>query len=268
LSLHQITAMDAGPAGLVSIAAEAGCDGVCIFTHIPTGVDKALFPAVDEANKGALWAVMRDRNVAVSNVEFFPITATAKNADFCAGLALGAELGAARAVCHIHDAQRERAVETLGNLADMAAGYGLSLGLEFMGMTAGCRSLDQAVWFVDQVARPNLGIAIDMLHLVRTGGTAADVAALDAAYISYAQICDGHGVHRSTEYMEEAFGRAMPGDGDFPVLAIVEALPPGCPLDVEVPCSNPAEHNTTTYEWAREAISRSRALISRADVRR
>ncbi len=258
--------MDAGPVGLVSIAAEAGCDGVCIFTHIPANVDKALFPVVDEGNKAELLKAMRDRDIAVSNVEFFPITADAEIADFCHGLALGAELGAARAVCHIHDTNSDRAVDTLGKLADLAAKYGLDLGLEFMGMTAGCRSLDHAAWFVDQVARPNLGIAIDMLHLVRTGGTVADVAALDSRYFSYAQICDGRGLHISSDYMGEALGRELPGDGDFPVQAIIEALPLCCPLDIEVPCSKLAERNVSMNEWVREAISRSRELINQATI--
>ena len=266
LYIHQITAIDAGPVRLVSIAAEAGCDGVCIFTNIPANVDHALFPVVHEGNKAEMLAVMRDCDIAVSNVEFFPITADAEIANFCAGLVLGAELGAARAVCHVHDTHSDRAVEKLGNLADRAARYGLSLGLEFMGMTAGCQSLNRAAWFVDQVARPNLGIAIDMLHLVRTGGTAADVVALDSHYFSYAQICDGRGLHISTNYMGEALGRELPGDGDFPVQAIIEALPLSCPLDIEVPCSNLAERNISMDEWAHVAISRSRELIDRSKV--
>ena len=256
--------MDAGPVGLVSIAARAGCDGVCLFTHIPSNVDRTLFPVVDAGNKAEMLAVMHDQVIAVSNVEFFPITADAEISDFCSGLALGAELGAARAVCHIHDTQSDRAVEKLGNFADLAARYGLGIGLEFMGMTAGCRSLDHAAWFVDQVARPNLGIAIDMLHLVRTGGTVADVAALGSHHFSYAQICDGHGLHVSDYYMEEALGRELPGEGDFPVQAIIEALPLSCPIDVEVPCSKLVERKISMGEWARDAISRSRELVDRS----
>lgn len=268
LYIHQITAMDAGPVGLVSIAAETGCDGVCIFTHIPGNVDKRTFPVVDEGNKEEMLAVMHDQVIAVSNVEFFPIIADVEIADFCRGLALGAELGAARAVCHIHDTQGDRAADSLGNFADLAARYGLCVGLEFMGMTAGCRSLRQAIWFVEQVARPNLGIAIDMLHLVRTGGTAADIAALDSRYFSYAQICDGRGLHVSNDYMGEALGRELPGDGDFPLQAILEALPFSCPLDIEVPRSKLASRTISTDEWARKAISRSRELVDRSEVGR
>lgn len=209
---------------------------------------------------------LHDQGIAVSNVEFFPIAEDVEIADYCPGLALGAELGAARAVCHIHDTQGDRAADNLGNFADLAARYGLCVGLEFMGMTAGCRSLRQAIWFVEQVARPNLGIAIDMLHLVRTGGTAAEVSALDSRYFSYAQICDGHGNHVSNDYMGEALGRELPGDGDFPMQAIIEALPVSCPLDVEIPRSNLAEHTISTDEWARKAVSRSRALIDRSKV--
>lgn len=268
LSVHQITAIEAGPVGLVSLASANGCSGVCIFTQLPANLGKGRFPVVDEQNKNEMRSAMNDLQIVVSNVEFFPITADAKIEDYSAGLALGAELGASRAVCHVHDQETDRAVQSLGKLAELAASHGMALGLEFMGMTAGCRSLDRAVWFVDQVARRNLGIAVDMLHLVRTGGSAAEVAALDDHYFSYAQICDGHGLHLSGDYMAEAFERALPGDGDFPVKAIIEALPLRCPLDIEVPSAKRVERNVSAAEWATEAISRSRALVESASTRR
>ena len=44
---------------------------------------------------------------------------------------------------------------------------------------------------VARAAHPNLAIGIDILHLVRSGGSPADVAALDRGLIGYAQLCDG-----------------------------------------------------------------------------
>jgi sugar phosphate isomerase/epimerase len=262
LSIHQITAMGAGPVGLVKIAADTGCDGVCIFTHLPGSAAKSGFPVVTNADKAAMKSALVEHGVTVSNIEFFPITENAVLADMVPALALGAELGAKRAVCHIHDAVEDRAADSLGQLADLAASLGLNLGLEFMGMTAGCRTIQQAAWFVDRVGRPNLGLAVDMLHLVRTGGTAGDVAALDPRYFSYAQICDGTGLHASDDYLPEALNRVLPGKGDFPIQAILNALPASCPIDVEVPTSNAVD----PAEWAAEAVTCSRLMIEQAKV--
>ena len=262
LSLHQITAMAAGPVGLVKIAAETGCDGVCIFTYLPRSAARSGFPAVTEASKGEMKSALAAHSVSVSNIEFFPVTENALLADMVPALALGAELGAKCAVCHVHDPVESRAVDTLGQLADLAASLGLNLGLEFMGITPGCRTIQQAAWFVDQVGRPNLGLAVDMLHLVRTGGTAQEIAALDPRYFAYAQICDGKGLHLSSDYRNEALNRVFPGEGDFPIRAILEALPVSCPIDVEVPTKGVIK----PAAWAAEAVRCSRLLIDQASM--
>ena len=266
LGLHQITAMEASPVELVSIAAAVGCQQVCVFTHVP---DVALpeqrgtvaFPLVTEAMLPSIRARLRDCAVAVSNIEFFPVAPDVPVERYHAALALGRELGAARAVTHVHDPVDARAVDALGRLADLAAAHGLSLGLEFMGLTPACDSIARAVWFVDQVARPNLGIAVDALHLIRTGGTPADVAAVPAGHFAYAQICDGRGLHRSGDYLAEALDRVMPGDGDFPLRAILEALPANTALDVEVPSVKLAEAGVAAIDRARDAVRRARALL-------
>lgn len=266
LALHQITAMEAGPIGLVSIAADTGCDGVCVFTHVPAAA--AGFPLVTVDNKATMLRALSDARVTVTNVEFFPLSVEVGIESYREALALGAELGAVRAVTHIHDTDAGRAVDSLGRLADLAATYGLGLGLEFMGLTPGCLSIQRATWFVDQVARSNLGIAVDALHLVRTGGTPADVAALAPHYFAYAQICDGHGLELSTNYLPEALDREMPGDGDFPLRALIAALPRTTPLDVEVPSFRLARADVTAAEWAREAVQRSRLLIDQVTAGR
>jgi len=267
LALHQITAMEASPADLVSIAADVDCGKVCVFTYLPVvGLPDqegtAAFPLVTEATKAQVRARLDDRGVSVSNIEFFPIAADVPVERYRGAFALGAELGAERAVTHVHDPVDARAVETLGRLADLAAEYRLGLGLEFMGLTPACNSIARAVWFVDQVARRNLGIAVDALHLVRTGGTPADVAAVPARYFAYAQICDGRGLHRSADYLSEALDRVVPGEGDFPLKAIIEALPATTALDVEVPSVKLAAAGMPALERAREAVTRARALVS------
>lgn len=276
LALHQITAMTADPAGLLRIAAQAGCASVCLFTHVPqVAIPDAeagahTFPMVTAANLGTFRAAMAETGVGVSNIEFFPV-APGLNVDALApAFAIGAEIGAARIVTHIHDADDARAVDTLGRLTTLAASHGLATGLEFMGLTPPCASIQRAAWFVDQVARPELGLAVDMLHLVRTGGTAADVAALAPRYFSYGQLCDGRGLHRAADYLPEAMDRTLPGQGDFPLAEILAALPAAVPLDVEVPnaTANAGGDTAAMRDHAMAAVQAARALVDAAPATR
>jgi sugar phosphate isomerase/epimerase len=63
-------------------------------------------------------------------------------------------------------------------------------------------------------------ICVDPLHLARSGGSPADVKALDPKYFPYAQISDG--VLEPGEPNPKLFGRLglgtrkMPGEGTLP----------------------------------------------------
>lgn len=264
LALHQITAMAADPVALLSIAAEIGCQSVCVFTHLPNG--GTPFPAIHQGNKTLVQQRMADTGVGISNIEYFPI-GTEFNLESCRpALALGAELGARRAV--VHDTDQSRALDALGRLSTEAGQHGLSLGLEFMGLTPGCTSIHQAARYVEQLGTDNIGIAVDALHLVRTGGTPADVAALPASMFSYAQICDGAGLHQSSAYLPEAMHRQLPGRGDFPLLSLIEALPASIDLDVEIPQGLQPEAGSATLTHACEAVRLARELMQRAQIRR
>lgn len=274
LALHQITAMEASPAELVRIAGATGCRRVCIFTHVPEAAlpdgsaAAAAFPLVTRDTLDAVKTAMQETGVGIGNIEFFPIAPDVVAEAYREGFALGSELGACRAVVHIHDPDDASAVRRLQEVADLAAEYGLVLGLEFMGLTPPCNSVQRAAWFVEAAGRPNVGIAVDALHLVRTGGTPADLLAIPARFFAYAQICDGHGLHQSADYLPEALDREMPADGDFPLREIIEALPSATALDVEVPSARLARQGIPATERAREAVSRARAIVAQARVTR
>jgi sugar phosphate isomerase/epimerase len=270
LALHQITAKEAQPPELVSIAAEIGCRSVVLFVNSPgdplpgRSVSRLPFPVVTRASMKPLLERMRDLDISVGNVEFFPIAADVSVESYREALALGGELGANRAVTHIHDPDDRRAIANFGRLCDLAAEYGLSVGLEFMGLSPACNSIQRAAYFVDQVARPNAGFAVDTLHLVRTGGTPADVARLAPHYFSYCQLCDGRGLQVTGDYLNEALNRMLPGDGDFPLRDLIEALPAATPLDVEVPTLAPLSTEREVLDHARRAVAAARRVIESA----
>ena len=108
-------------------------------------------------------------------------------------------------------------------------------------------------------------ICIDPLHLARSGGSPADVKALDAKYFPYAQISDG--VLDPGEPNPALFGklglgtRAMPGEGTLPLRAVLAALPTDIPLSVELPHSL-GPKGTSARDWAKTTLESTRNFLA------
>jgi sugar phosphate isomerase/epimerase len=259
LGLHNLAAIEVDPVAFVSIAAETGCQEISVFVHLPN--TRASFPVVTPENWRAVDAGLRQTGLKLANVETFMIAPNTDLAAFRPALERGAALGARRAVTQIFDPEERRAVDTLGRLCEMAASLDLGVGLEFMALSPACDSIGRAEHFVRQVARPNLGIAVDALHLVRSGGSPADVAAVEPGLIAYAQLCDGTDLTVTRDYVQEAIGdRLAPGDGRFPLKALIEALPAAIPLELEVP----QPQDRPPLERARHIVASARRLIETA----
>lgn len=263
LALHQITMMEDGPEGLVRFAADAGLDGVCLFTATPLDANgRDMFPVIDPEAASSFKRLLRDHDVRIINAEYFPVMPGRDVDDYLPALNLAAELGAKRLVTHIHETDRQRAEDQLSKLCAMALANGLEVGLEFTGFAGGCNSLTSAVVLHDRMNQPNLTIAIDALHLFRTGGTLAQVQALDPAIIGYAQLCDGPDFRLSDDYIGEAMSRLIPGEGVFPLRQLVASLGPHVDIDIEVPNSARLSPPEATA-WAQRAIAASQGLLAR-----
>jgi sugar phosphate isomerase/epimerase len=261
LALHQITMMEGGPEGLVRFAAEAGLDGVCLFTATPLDANgRNMFPVVDPKAASTFKRLLRDHDMRVINAEYFPVMPGRDVADYLPALSLAAELGAKRLVTHIHETDGQRAEDQLSKLCTMALDNGLEVGLEFTGFSDGCSSLSRAAALHGRVNQPNLTIAIDALHLFRTGGTLEQVQTVDPAIIGYAQLCDGPDFRLSDDYLAEAMSRMIPGEGIFPLYDFVALLGPHVDIDIEVPNSAPLT-GSEARAWAHRAIAASRTLL-------
>ena len=69
----------------------------------------------------------------------------------------------------------------------------------------------------------------------------------------------------TSDYFTEAIGgRLIPGEGCFPILDIIEALPRAIALDVEVPSIAMQSRGVPALERARRAVTASRRLIEAA----
>jgi sugar phosphate isomerase/epimerase len=269
LDLHHFSLFDVTPDFLVPAAAGAGCKNVCIFVQCPgDGQGKSLFPLVDDSNKLHFKSLLQDFDIGVSNIEFFQLHKHTDITEYERALVLGAELGASLAVTHIHDIQRSRALDTFTKLSELTARYDIRLGLEFMGLTPGCRSLDEALWFVRQSGRRNVGVGVDALHLHLTGGAATDLIGIEPGAIAYAQLCDTAAkfdpaiISDEARYIELAFARQLPGEGLIDLPAFVQHLPANTPVDIEIPYPDREARGENPGQYARRIVQATRALLS------
>jgi sugar phosphate isomerase/epimerase len=113
----------------------------------------------------------------------------------------------------------ERALVSLKQAAQWAAGFDVRLGLEFRSSAAFCRSLDTALALVTQCSEPNLGICLDLFHYYTGPSKLEDLKSLTKETLSFVQVCDLAGVPR--ELARDA-DRILPGDGDFQLGPIIE----------------------------------------------
>jgi 2-keto-myo-inositol isomerase len=105
-----------------------------------------------------------------------------------------------------------RAVVSLSEAAQWAAGFGVRLALEFRGTDTFCTNLDTALTLVEQCREPNVGVCLDLFHYYKGPSKPEDLDRLSTTNLFHVQVCDVAGIPR--ELMTDG-DRIMPGDGDF-----------------------------------------------------
>jgi sugar phosphate isomerase/epimerase len=169
------------------------------------------------------------------------------------GLEASAALGCRFVLAAGMDADEARMVENYGKLCAAAATFGLTVGMEFISWNP-MRTLQDALRVHAKVGAANAGVLIDFLHLARTGGTAADVAAVAPPKIAYVQICDAlASLAPGAELADEArTHRFYPGEGQLPLAELLAALPDGTSMTLEAPSAN---HRGQTLDARLEAAA-------------
>ena len=259
LSLHQLTALDAGPRELIDMASRLGVGSVCLFTHVPEA-GTGRYPLVDKGDVAELRDVLGEAGITVSNLEVFPLDRTGSREDLEPGLAIGAALGATRATAHLHHVSSEQeAVDRFADFATRAADHGIVAGLEFNNFSA-VRDVASADRIVRSAGRGSL--VLDMLHTVRGAATMSHVVRA-ADLIDYAQLCDGPADMPGDERWREAVGeRLPPGDGDFPLIDLARLLRADVTFDIEVPQSSARKAGVPAFERVRRAVDASRRFLA------
>ena len=151
---------------------------------------------------------------------------------------IGAQLGAKNVLCVSSDPDLAATASSLARLCTHAEGSGMRVALEF-GVFTEIKTIHMARSVLEQVAHPLGALLIDPIHLDRSGGTAADIAAVPPHWLPYAQFCDAPAERPDLQNFDAVIHDALDlrrqaGDGALPLRAIVDALPAGIPLSIEL----------------------------------
>ncbi|RDE07884.1 sugar phosphate isomerase/epimerase family protein [Pelagibacterium lacus] len=235
ISISHLTALDASPEDFIDAAAAAGFQGVGLRIQAPRHTPDRWPVAGDLARARSLRQRAADAGISVFEAEAFPIWPETEIADYLAGLQAASEMGATHLLVTAMDADEQRFIERCGLLCDHAARLGLTSVLEFMPFRS-INTLGAAMRVQDAVGRSNLRLLVDTLHLMRSGGSAEDMANLPLERLGYIHLCDATATAQVDDLATEARTlRLYPGEGELPLLEILSSVPPHIDVSVEAP---------------------------------
>ena len=111
----------------------------------------------------------------------------------------------------------------IARVAEVFSAVGVRIAVEFVPYTE-VRTLDAARVICARLGPEVCGVLVDTLHLLRSGGRAADVADLDAAELAAVQLADGTATAPADLATESREARLPPGEGVFDFSAFAAAL--------------------------------------------
>lgn len=253
------------PVELVDLAADLGCCYISValrgMPSVPLGYP-AFSLTDDAALRKGLLAAMNSRGVAISLGDGFLVVPGAEVSAAAADLDALAGLGVPRINVVSLDPDLPRTFDQFAALTELAAQRGIQTVVEPVpSLTVG--DVATALAAIEHVGRPDFRMLIDTMHLVRSGSTAADLAAIAPGRIGYAQLNDTTLRPRMENYMEEAmFERMVPGEGELPLHDILAALPADVVIELEVPRRELALAGVSPADRLRPCVEAARRLLS------
>jgi sugar phosphate isomerase/epimerase len=265
LGIEYLSVFGLPPVQFVHLAADLGCrfisTGLTPMPFNPYGYpDWSLLAG--QALRREMVAAMRERGVSISLGEGFIVRPGVEMRDRIPDLEAMKELGVTRVNIASIEPDSSRSLDQYGAFVDMARALELDTTIEFAPLFA-TPNIAAAIEVVRQIDRPNFRLLVDTLHLARSGATAAEVAALDPELIGYVQLCDAPLAATQAEYMHQArYERMSPGDGELPLLAVLQALPHDRVIGLEIPLRSQAEAGVGPHELVGRCVKAARSLLA------
>jgi sugar phosphate isomerase/epimerase len=261
LSLDCLTLPDVGPVDLVRIAAGAGFGSFSLWVQPPAMYDVMLATA---AMADDVARVMADHPVALGNLEVFNLNTDDPIAAYEPAVALGARLGAATATAIDFGTPRPDIAERLAAFCALCAAHGMRAMVEPIAM-GNVRTPHEGVELI-RAAGVDATLVVDCVHLVRTGCTPGDLRAIPPEYVGHVQICDGPATIDPDDLgLEATANRLYPGEGEFPLVDILAAVPPSATIGLEVPNVARLEQGMAPADRARAALRAARSVLERVN---
>ncbi len=264
LALDHMTVVDSTPQALAGAAKAAECTGICLFME-PMAV-LPLMPRFDLYGdvpaRQELRSRLEDDGLTLELVYPFTLTGRSDLAGFEVALACAAELGARLVNVLVYDRDPIRRQDMFARFCELARSCGLRVALEFYPVSQ-VRSLAEALELVSLINLPGeVGINADLLHLIRSGGTLAELSAAPAGSILFGQFSDGPAQRPEVEWeLEASSDRLVPGQGTFDIAGFACALPTECPISIEVPRNASVQAGMPVEERARAAVAGLRRAL-------
>jgi sugar phosphate isomerase/epimerase len=263
VAIEFISALGQPPVQYVELVARLGCP------YIGMG----LAPVTANPHKFPQWALhmdaqlrrdtkqaLRDHGVSISIGEGFLAFPQGWMIEPEPGLDVMRELGAPVVNVVNLDGDESRAFDRIAAFVELARSRGLRTVFEFLaGQPFGTV---QAAAALARKVGGGFSLVIDMMHVVRSGGTAADLAALDPELIGYVQVCDAP-LAMDADYGDASANQRMTvGEGAFPILDMLNALPRDRVFGVEAPLRDKAEAGVPLYDALKPSVATTRALLA------
>jgi len=148
--------------------------------------DFKTHPEIFRLTKQAL----ADTGMQIHDIELAMLTDTADVKKFESAFELSAELGAKAVISSIWTQDPNKAQDLFEETCDLAAKYGLYVGLEFVTWAA-YWNLKMVREVLEKAARPNAGLMIDTLHAYRSRIPLEEIEACPAEWFRFAHVCGG-----------------------------------------------------------------------------
>ncbi len=251
LSLAAGVCPETGPADFVAACATAGWDACGIWYDPATWSDTV---AADVRRR------LDDTGLIALDMEPIFVTPTGDHGD--AVIEAAATVGAHNLLVVSRGVDDDQFADRFAELCDLAAVHGIGCSLEFMAFMS-VRTLPQALAVLDRADRPNAAVLVDNLHLARTGGTPADVAAVAPGRLPYLQLCDAPALAPEELVVEALDGRLLLGGGELPINELVDALPPHTALSMEIRSAALRSSFPDPVDRAREVLTSTRRHLQR-----
>lgn len=240
ISLAALTVLELSPPEMVAVASRCGYSHVGLRPVAATP-GEVHFPILSDMRLlRETLASLREFDMEVLDIEILRLAPETRAVEFERVLAFGAEVGARFALLAGDDPNIQRTADNFAALAELALPYGIRPHLEFMPWTD-VPSLSSAITVFQMCGNTNAGLLVDAFHLNRSRSQVTDISKNDSCF-GYVQLCDIADpvpLDMAKILREARADRLFPGEGDCPLIELLNRVPLGTPVSIETPVMRP-----------------------------